>query len=582
MSIPALPPRSRCYQLEPIGVGTAWVESLTGYVARLAATHQVTLKALINLEILPWQEKVEPTSLSYARVKAFWNTRALRLNGTTTVACEWVETMQALTECDNLRFLTMLSWSEVAGERVPRQRKAWCPRCYQIWHQEAEQAIYKPLLWTLNGVDLCLRHQQPLVTVCPHCHISPAVLSPHARPGYCSHCTRWLGVTGTEGNDTAYSSNANQWQQQYWKTKAVGELLAGASAIPSPPSKSQVAKMLGCCIDKYTPGNPNLLARILGFHPQYMWSYLNKGRVPSFDMFLQICFELAIPPLEFFTASTLPSINPSWFVIEHLPVVSRGKKKRITAEDKEKLRQALELVLAEDIRPRPLLQDVAQRLGYDVTTLYRHFPKQSKAIAARYRGRSTRNVDPSLIQQTLEAALKAKKPVPLVNLAKQIGCSTATLRRHCPALCQAVVERYRSQFDYDWIEQQLQYVIASKEPIPSLAALARQLKCTPEILSYQFPDLCVQITARRQIELREHHEARINRIQAEVRQAVMVIHQQGRYPSARQVAKLLSIPQDIRSNEARETWHIMVAALGYDGRGTLKQEADGITSSRHA
>lgn len=225
---------------------------------------------------------------------------------------------------------------------------------------------------------------------------------------------------------------------------------------------------------------------------------------------------------------------------------------------------------------------MAQRLGYDVTTLYRHWPEQCQTIVARYRGRSTLSVDHQLIQQILEDTLKQEEPVPLETLAKQIGCSTSTLRRHCHDLCQAVVDRYRSQCDYDWMEQPLQHVIVSKEPTPSLATLAWQLKCSPEILSYRFPDLCTQITARRQIELRKHHEARISRIQAEVRQAVVVIHQQGRYPSTRQVAKLLSNPQDIRSQEARETWRIMIAALGYDGRGTLKQGADGMTSSRYA
>jgi hypothetical protein len=36
-----LPPRSRLYHLSPIGVGTSEVESLTGYLVRLAAAHSV-------------------------------------------------------------------------------------------------------------------------------------------------------------------------------------------------------------------------------------------------------------------------------------------------------------------------------------------------------------------------------------------------------------------------------------------------------------------------------------------------------------------------------------------------------------
>lgn len=94
--------------------------------------------------------------------------------------------------------------------------------------------------------------------------------------------------------------------------------------------------MLGYCLDTYSPGNLSEFARLLGTDHQNIWFYLNKERVPYFDFLLQVCFDLAIPPLEFFTASALPTINSSWFVIERLPVVSRGKKKRVIAEDKGK------------------------------------------------------------------------------------------------------------------------------------------------------------------------------------------------------------------------------------------------------
>lgn len=46
MNIPAIPPRSRLYRLEPVGIGTPYVESLTSYIARLAAEHCVTPKNL--------------------------------------------------------------------------------------------------------------------------------------------------------------------------------------------------------------------------------------------------------------------------------------------------------------------------------------------------------------------------------------------------------------------------------------------------------------------------------------------------------------------------------------------------------
>src|ERR1700759_3465375 len=52
-----VPPRSRLYHLEPIGIGMGTVESLTGFASRLAVAHDVTLAALFGTEIAPLLNK---------------------------------------------------------------------------------------------------------------------------------------------------------------------------------------------------------------------------------------------------------------------------------------------------------------------------------------------------------------------------------------------------------------------------------------------------------------------------------------------------------------------------------------------
>ncbi|HEY9803840.1 MAG TPA: hypothetical protein V6D25_26090 [Leptolyngbyaceae cyanobacterium] len=51
---PFITERSRLHHLKPIGVGTAMVESLTGYIARLADSHSVFPGILISREIAPF------------------------------------------------------------------------------------------------------------------------------------------------------------------------------------------------------------------------------------------------------------------------------------------------------------------------------------------------------------------------------------------------------------------------------------------------------------------------------------------------------------------------------------------------
>ena len=48
-----IPKRSRLYFLEPIGVGTPYIESLSSYLTRLSQEHCVTPKKLIMGEIAP-------------------------------------------------------------------------------------------------------------------------------------------------------------------------------------------------------------------------------------------------------------------------------------------------------------------------------------------------------------------------------------------------------------------------------------------------------------------------------------------------------------------------------------------------
>ncbi|KOP26530.1 hypothetical protein AMR41_09940 [Hapalosiphon sp. MRB220] len=48
---PKIPPRSSLFHLEPIGIGTPYVESITSYVARLAEAHSVAVGTLIAAEI---------------------------------------------------------------------------------------------------------------------------------------------------------------------------------------------------------------------------------------------------------------------------------------------------------------------------------------------------------------------------------------------------------------------------------------------------------------------------------------------------------------------------------------------------
>ena len=114
---PTLPPRSRLYHLEPIGIGTGGVECLTGYTARLAAAHSVSLVKLFALEYVPRvsqaypQQNASPPANYY---KARFVSATQALNGMGAVAQYWVEALSALTLRPDLQQLTTLMISKLA------------------------------------------------------------------------------------------------------------------------------------------------------------------------------------------------------------------------------------------------------------------------------------------------------------------------------------------------------------------------------------------------------------------------------------------------------------------------------------
>jgi hypothetical protein len=562
VTIPSIPPRSRLYRLEPIGMGTPYVESLTSYVARLAAMHCLSPKSFVMHEILPFQDQAGRTPKHYHRLNAFWQENSSSLNGVTPIAEQWVDTLQALTSCENLRCLTMLTWKSVlTAKGLLRRGKAWCSVCFEEWHQNL-QAIYEPLLWTLNGINTCLYHHIPLVTLCPHCQKMLPFLTQNTRPGYCSYCAGWLG-NDHGSRDGKYAVNENdELKRDHWVTEVTGDLLLAAPNLRIPPSREQFVLRIEHLLQQ-TNGNMSVLARLLNANDKTLWGYLHAGHIPYFDSLLRMCFALSATPLEFLGESTIAFIDKPRFTIDAVPVISRGKWKKLTEDDVRLMRQALQNVLEiDDQVGSPLnLKSLAQRMGYNIETVQKHCPDLARAIQLRYKRRWAEGDNLDKMKLALEKALTQR--MSLASVAQQINCDQSTLRKYFPDLCANIVTKYRERFNSEQIEQRLQEVLLSEKEVPAICELARQMGYEPHILCQKFPDLCQQISARRRAERKRRHEKKIAGICEEIREIMLQLHQQKTYPSARQVATLLSNPIEIRTKEVHDFWVKMLEELGY-------------------
>jgi len=376
---------SELYCLEPIGIGTSMVESLTSYISRLANAHSVLVRTLVTDEVLPnlnqthLYQKGQPV---YDHLTTFWK-RSAMLNGTCSTAGNWVNTIEQLTQRNDLRFLTMLTFTAALSWReLIRPTQPWCPMCYEEWRR-AGQVIYQPLMWQLPVINHCPHHYIPLHLQCPYkdCRRSLPPLAPRFQPGYCTHCDRWLGHPVVLEDCRPMHRNEQEWQ--IWVQQAVGEMLTAAPGSLSIPSQEAFATTISTHVNEAIEGNYSEFARRVRFHRRTVWEWAQGLQVPQLDALLQICSYFGTPPVLLFTSNS-QEVEQVQKNLRGIELTAAQPRRQFRRFETEKLRDALEQILRNEEYPPPSMREVAQRLNYDQSHLRKHFPNLCCTISSRY------------------------------------------------------------------------------------------------------------------------------------------------------------------------------------------------------
>ena len=383
---PNIPPRSHLFHLEPIGIGTPYVESLTSYIARLAEAHSVSVGTLIALEIKKNCLKKESYfGSNYPNINRIYSQDYIpSLNGTNSGVKQLVAALTELTLQDNLQFLTLLRWAEVFPViKLLKPCFAWCPHCYQEWRSRGT-VIYSPLLWSIQVVTVCPYHHQPLLTICPQCQQKFLPLWTKTRPGYCLRCHGWLGSKNSSSSPNGTRlRDSLPWE--IWVANTLGELLEKAILFSSPPPRDTIKKAIKAYANQLTKGNISALGRFLGINRYQILHWHNGVSIPILSELLKICYTLSTSLVDFLRVELSPRNldNLALLCSEATPPKRKSEAAHIRRHDMEVTIRAMEQALSEE--PPPTLTQLAHRLGFHS---YSSLVKLSKPLATAIKNRA--------------------------------------------------------------------------------------------------------------------------------------------------------------------------------------------------
>lgn len=486
LRIPDISSRTILYALRPVGIGTPEVESLTGYITRLAEKHYLTPVTLLKNSVS--DISLLPKSLLQDSINSSFGAS---LNGFGENTKSVVEILQNATSRNEIYHTTLLHWKgKISNQKLLKKQMAWCSLCYE--QQREEQGItYDKLIWTFEQVKVCQIHKLPLSETCPHCHEKLKLLSSKSRCGYCSKCLGWLGSKPSLHEHSGGFTDAEALKPEIWRATKTGELLAGSSPVFAQTSRYIFNDNLYNLIQISSHGSINDFA-----HKTHIWHIairrlLKSEVLPTVGLLLDICFPFNVEPVELFAqndkfgdeAITLP-INDS---------------KSCT---KDEVKDRLDTFLLE--YPPPSANEVARRLAWTATRLQRNFPNQYKYVVERYSEHAKRKLPQHTDKEVEIILIKAGKknpPPSLQSVFRSIGCRSTGYRyyKKFPKLCSTITERHREANNKNFNVENAEKVMRSslqETPAPSFSEIARRLKCKRDTLNAKLPALSKSLHER--------------------------------------------------------------------------------------
>lgn len=358
--------------LKPIGLYTPNVESITSYISRLSAFHHLSVGEMVGGFLAPKLGK-EYLALSaqYGGSRFYESSSALL--GVGKEAHDWASLLNEYTGNTNLERLTMLGWKkQLPSRRLIKPSRSWCPYCIEEMHE----IIYEPLVWSLQVIDFCDKHNCSLDAQCPHCQCRNHHVNRKHKPGYCNRCGGWLGMALNElpGIDCTHSGLENRLSFLF---------TSSSSALPG---EIDLHKQLSLLMKTTSQGRLGHFSRLLNKPKSTVWGWTRGSNKPSLAEQVAIC-ELFDISFEQLYCGSMVNIKQS---SQHIGTDFHPPEKRKAAfnssDDLERTHAILENIATKD-RGMYSMRTVAKQVGVSIRTLYKYYPELCRQISSNHKQR---------------------------------------------------------------------------------------------------------------------------------------------------------------------------------------------------
>ncbi|WP_374965393.1 TniQ family protein [Lysinibacillus sp. RS5] len=356
--------RSCLYSIEPIGIGTINVESLSSYISRLADAHCVTVGDIMTHLITSKIDKKYINNLVFKGGNGFYKSSSA-INGHGNIADNFIEVIAFLTKRRDIGKTTFVNCREIVPFRgLLKSSRHWCPSCFQA-DLESKQIVYERLSWNLQPFLKCIIHDRTLESVCPFCKSSMYTLERKSVTGYCSKCFYWLGNFEESQNITINDGETNDDSMRTFFTAFINLSFENYC----------VSRSISFYLERNFEGSLTKAAGFFGYPKSTLWGWKEGTNLPPLNALIKITMKLQISLAEFFNMekSKITLKNDCFDRI-----VSSGRVKK----DHKKIQDFLKLIIAEK-RPYSL-SEIANLMECDRKLLTQIYPNECQQIKINY------------------------------------------------------------------------------------------------------------------------------------------------------------------------------------------------------